>query len=309
MQQSYGYQDNACALRHVCSTIALGCAVMMVLMQAIGVIMILGMQMISPRIAKSVLFSHLSSAIPFYCVGIPVFNLILRTLPNYPAEQKLRMRVDEVMTWMVITLGGMYVFNFLSIWINELIGALKGSPVVNPVEPAVSNIPLTILFSVILAPIFEELVFRGMIINRLRPYGDKVCIFFSALLFAMYHGNLYQMFYAFAIGLAFGYVALRTGHIGYTIGLHAFINLCGGIIFPQLSLSSNEWVLDATGFFIVVLMISAVTLFAVNFYRFRRLNPGVPVFGKTKINLALFNPGMAVYTVTTLCLVFVFLFL
>lgn len=307
MQQSYGYENHAGALRHACSVIALGCAVMMVLMQGLGLVMIVAMQTVSPNIAASDWYLHLASALPFYGVGIPVFFLIVRTLPNYPAHQKFYMRVDEMMTWAVIALGSMYILNFFSVWLNELIGYLRGSPAPNPVESATSNIPLTILFSVILAPVFEELVFRGMIINRLRPYGDKVCIFFSALLFAMFHGNLYQMFYAFGIGLAFGYVALRTGHIGYTIGLHAFLNLCGGVIFPLLSSSSNEWVAGILGWFIIVLMVSAVTLFAVNFYRFCKLSPGVPVFGRTKIRLALLNPGMAAYLVATLALVAVFL--
>ena len=305
MQQPNYYQDNARTMKHTCTVLSFGCVVMMIIMQALGVLLILGMQFLSRRVAASQLILNLVSALSFYGVGIPVFYLIVKTIPAVHAQQKLRMRVDEIMTWAVISLGGMYLFNYFSVWLNEVISIFKGSPVINPVASATENIWVTILFSVILAPFFEELVFRGMILNRLKPYGEKMSIFFSALLFAMFHGNLYQMFYAFAIGCAFAFVALRTGHIGYTVGLHMFVNLCGGVIFPLLATSKWELVIGLMGIFVIVLMISAIVLFAVNFYRFRRLAPGLPVFGKTKVRLALCNPGMAVYATATLVLILV----
>ncbi len=305
MQQSYGYQDSGAALKHTCTVLAFGCVVMMVIMQALGVLFIIGMQLISPKVAASQLYLNLASAVSFYGVGIPVFYFMIKAVPKAPAQAKLRMRVDEIMTWAVISLGGMYLFNYFSVWLNEVISLFKGSPVINPVVSATENLWVTILFSVILAPFFEELVFRGMILNRLKPYGEAVSIFFSSLLFAMFHGNLYQIFYAFAIGCAFSYVALRTGHIAYTVGLHMFVNLCGGVLFPRMALSKWDAAAGFMGVFVIVLMISAIVLFAVNFYRLRRLEPGLPVFGRTKARLALCNPGMAVYASATLVLVLV----
>lgn len=308
MQQPYGYQENAKSLSHTCTYLAFGCVVMMIIMQALGVLLIVGMRLVFPMIATTQLCLNLISAISFYGVGIPVFYLIVKTIPAAPKQQKLRMRIDEIMTWAVISLGGMYIFNYFSVWLNEIISFIKGSPVINPVVSATENIWITIVFSVILAPIFEEFVFRGIILNRLKPYGDKVSIFFSALLFAMFHGNLYQMFYAFAIGCAFAYVALRTRRIAYTIGLHMFVNFCGGVLFPQLASSSHEIVTALMGMFVIVLMISAIVLFVVNFYRFRRLDSGLPIYGKSKIALSLCNPGMAVYAAATLVLVLVNIF-
>ncbi len=305
MQQPYDYQDNASALKRTCTILAFGCVVMMIIMQALGVLLIVGMQLISLKIASSQLFLNLASAVSFYGVGIPVFYLIVKSVPAASPQPKLRMRIDEIMTWAVISLGGMYIFNYFSVWLNEVIGFFKGSPITNPVSSATENPWVTILFSVILAPFFEEFVFRGIILNRLKPYGEAISIFFSSLLFAMFHGNLYQMFYAFAVGCAFAYVALRTGRIGYTVGLHMFVNFCGSIVFPALALSKWKVVAGLMGVFVIVLMISAIVLFAVNFYRFRKLKPGLPVFGKAKATLALCNPGMAVYAAATLVLVLV----
>ena len=80
------------------------------------------------------------------------------------------------------------------------------------------------LYASILAPISEELIFRGYILQTLRPYGKKFAIVFSAFLFGIFHGNLLQTPYSFLMGLALGYVTLEY-HIGWSVALHVFNNL------------------------------------------------------------------------------------
>ena len=80
------------------------------------------------------------------------------------------------------------------------------------------------LYASILAPISEELIFRGYILQTLRPYGRKFAIVCSAFLFGVFHGNLLQTPYAFLMGLILGYVTLEY-HIGWSVALHGFNNL------------------------------------------------------------------------------------
>lgn len=68
------------------------------------------------------------------------------------------------------------------------------------------NIIIQIITVVIIAPIVEELLFRGLIQKRLcEDMKAKYGILISAFLFAVYHMNVVQGLYAFAIGLLLGY--------------------------------------------------------------------------------------------------------
>lgn len=76
----------------------------------------------------------------------------------------------------------------------------------------------------LLAPLFEELWFRGLVMESLRPFGNGVAIFISALLFGLTHANFAQFFYAFVIGIFLGYIAVQTGSIVTTMVIHAMFN-------------------------------------------------------------------------------------
>ena len=80
------------------------------------------------------------------------------------------------------------------------------------------------LYASIVAPISEELIFRGYVQRSLAPYGRKFSIFCSAFLFGLFHGNLLQTPYAFLAGLILGYLAAEY-HIVWAMALHIFNNL------------------------------------------------------------------------------------
>ncbi len=79
-------------------------------------------------------------------------------------------------------------------------------------------------YASILAPISEEILFRGYVLRSLRPYGKRFAIFGSAFLFAIFHGNLLQVPYAFLAGLVLGYAAAEYSIIWAAV-LHMFNNL------------------------------------------------------------------------------------
>ncbi len=80
------------------------------------------------------------------------------------------------------------------------------------------------LYVSILAPIWEELLFRGFVLRSLQPYGKRFAIFVSAVLFGIFHGNLLQLPYAVIMGLLLGYVTVEYS-IGWAVLLHMFNNL------------------------------------------------------------------------------------
>lgn len=109
---------------------------------------------------------------------------------------------------------------------------------------AVTDMPtavLTFIQLAVIAPIFEELWFRGIVLESLRPYGNGFAIFISAILFGLTHSNFEQFFYAAALGVFLGYIAVSTRSIVTTTIMHAMFNSISGVM---VLLSADESVGD-----------------------------------------------------------------
>ncbi|RDY30731.1 CPBP family intramembrane metalloprotease [Lachnotalea glycerini] len=88
------------------------------------------------------------------------------------------------------------------------------------------NIVMEILAAVILAPIIEELLFRGMVFKRLYVYVGKMpAMLLSSLFFGIYHGNVLQGIYAFSVGLLFVFIYDKYKTLLAPILAHMFANL------------------------------------------------------------------------------------
>lgn len=132
---------------------------------------------------------------------------------------------------MIVTFGGLqYFLNEINIhfekilpppaWFMELFSRLFDSDL---------GVWGGILRIVIIAPIVEELIFRGVIMAGFsRIYHPVFAILFSALLFALFHLNPWQFPAAFALGLILGWIRIRTGSVLACITGHAIHN---GLVF------------------------------------------------------------------------------
>lgn len=110
-----------------------------------------------------------------------------------------------------------YILYFL-----ENIG-LKRPAMPDYMEKNYVSLIINIVVFALLPAIFEEMVYRGYILRTLRPYGDFFAVLVSSILFALMHGNILQIPFAFLVGLACGYLAVKTGHIWIAVILH-FLN-------------------------------------------------------------------------------------
>ena len=78
---------------------------------------------------------------------------------------------------------------------------------------------------VLMGPLAEELMFRGVIQTRLaRAMPAWIAVVLQAVLFGVTHGTPIQMAYAFLIGLALGFLRSRTGSILPGFAAHAAFN-------------------------------------------------------------------------------------
>jgi len=85
---------------------------------------------------------------------------------------------------------------------------------------------LAFITIVVLAPLLEELLFRGIILDGyLKNYSPVNSILISAFLFALIHGNLAQGIGAFVMGIVMGLLYWRTKSLLLCIALHFTNNL------------------------------------------------------------------------------------
>lgn len=174
----------------------------------------------------------------------------------------LRCRPWAVLIWSVVAALGALI---PSAWIQEQIPELP-----NLVEQEFDMIlgnRWGYLAVGLLAPLSEELVFRGAILRsllrspKLSPWGAVVL---SALLFALMHFNPAQMPHAFLIGLLLGWMYWRTGSILPGVAYHWANNSAAYVIYnvypdPDIKLvdifkGSELHVLMAVGFSLLILL-------------------------------------------------------
>lgn len=171
----------------------------------------------------------LGTFLPMYAIAVPVGLFMMKKLPaQAPADRKL-----SIKGFFVLLLVGyclMYAGNLIGTGLSEW---LSGGQAENTVaEYAMDTSPLKVVVMVFLAPVIEEYIFRKQIIDRTARYGEKLAVVLSALTFGLFHGNLFQFFYAFGLGLVFAYIYVRTGRLRYSVIMHGIINFMGAVIAP-----------------------------------------------------------------------------
>ena len=114
---------------------------------------------------------------------------------------------------------------------------------------------VSLLATFIAAPVAEEFIFRGVILGYSRDYlPDIAAVGLNALLFAVYHGNLIQGCYAFALGAVLAFLRVKMNSVLPGMLLHICINT--SILFMP------EFAKMGTGV-VIASMIAAAAVFAV----------------------------------------------
>ncbi len=90
----------------------------------------------------------------------------------------------------------------------------------------------------LLAGICEEVFFRGFVLRGYENLGQRKAVIISAILFGMFHYNLYNLFGAIVLGLVFGTMvwvtnSLYAGIVGHIVNNGLAITL--GYVFTLLS--------------------------------------------------------------------------
>jgi len=185
----------------------------------------------------------LANFLPLYLIGFPIFLLILRGQRAMPRPEGKRRVPGGLLAQLAFSgYASMILYNLIiGLGLYSLISALKGSQAANPLTSLVlDGNPFAVLpFAVVIGPLFEEYVFRGVLFKHLGAFGAKPYILFSALTFALFHANLAQTGYAFVLGLIFAGLTYYAGSIKYAVILHMAINFAGSAL-PTLLLRLGD---------------------------------------------------------------------
>ncbi|QOR34805.1 CPBP family intramembrane metalloprotease [Clostridium sp. 'deep sea'] len=88
-----------------------------------------------------------------------------------------------------------------------------------------SSLVTIILRLILIAPITEELIYRGIFVNGLsKLYSKKTTFILTAVLFAISHGTAHQIALAFITGIFLAWLYLKTESLLLTIGVHMAMN-------------------------------------------------------------------------------------
>lgn len=88
---------------------------------------------------------------------------------------------------------------------------------------SVANYFLTVICICVLPALTEEIAFRGIILNGVKPSGKIASAVIVGLLFALYHASPAQTVYQFAVGFLFALLAIKSGSVLPTVIVH-FLN-------------------------------------------------------------------------------------
>lgn len=120
---------------------------------------------------------------------------------------------------------------------------------------------------VVMAPLFEEVIFRGVLLESTRArYGVVAAWLLSSAIFGIVHVHPTVVVNAFVMGLVLAFIYLRTDSLWSAIILHAVNN---GIAYLALIAGhGNSMLIDMVGSrtLYVLLYIAALAVFAVSGY-------------------------------------------
>ena len=289
--------------KKVFNRIGLAIFVSMILVNIVQVIFFGIIRAVNQELLSAPWINYAAIAISFYLIGFPVFYLMIKNLPEEEKRESKTLGVFEVIKICFMSYSIVYIVNFLTNILMMLIAVIKGSEVTNPLVNMLegSNWIWSLIFAGILSPIIEEMMFRGVMLNKLRRYGDKVAIITTAILFGLFHANFSQFFYAVALGMIFAYVALKTGTIKYSIILHIVVNIMGGVILPAaIGDGSNIVVSGCVGLVLLAIVIIGLVLLIKNRKNISLLDGEIKLEKGTAFKTIWVNVGMILYVVICL---------
>ncbi len=251
--------------------------------------------------AISILNYLLNGSVSIFSMLLPsvIFIVIFKLKPaNIIAMERVNPAVGISFFFIGSTIC--LLANFPSNWISAMLEnfGFQGSSQSIPVIPTVPSYIMNALATAVVPPFVEEFLFRGVILNQFRKYGDTFAIIASALLFGLLHRNFSQIVFAFICGLALGMALVKTNNIWIPVSIHMFVN--GFYVVLNIVRFHCNTTIYAAVFYIIILFMLFVSLFSVLYLLLTKkqlfgFSPSILSVGSSMGNLFA-NPGILIFT-------------
>ena len=138
-----------------------------------------------------------------------------------------QMNAGWIIKYMIITWGLSLLMSIITNIILQLLKSLlhlNFSDISFDFGDGVGGFIVSFVSLCIFAPIFEEIIFRSAVYRHTEIMGQSFAVVFSAIMFALMHGNLEQLPYTFVMGLGFAYLFAKTRSLLIPMLLHFLTN-------------------------------------------------------------------------------------
>ena len=172
---------------------------------------------ISCLIYKLLGHNNLTNFINSKCPIILIIFYIITTIYLYNKNKSKETKLS-IKNYYPLILLGISISCFLNMIIFKI---TKPTPVTNTINPII-----LIISSGIIGPIYEEILFRYINLNKLKQFNtEKKSIIINTLIFALIHISPTKIFFAFILGLILNITYTRTNNIKAPIIIHISSNL------------------------------------------------------------------------------------
>lgn len=192
------------------------------------------LQLVVASILSAVFVSVISSHYNYYLVD---FNLMMMTtlvitllcadtIPFYWCAHRLKIKIrtyykkpelssSELVQWFFVIMGIVAVYNLLTTGLINLFPNINFEQSGLEAFSGTDWISLLMSFLALacIAPIFEEIAFRGICLHVFAKYGTRFAIIASSMLFSLLHGNVIQSLFAFGLGVLLSLLTLKAKSI------------------------------------------------------------------------------------------------
>ena len=138
-----------------------------------------------------------------------------------------QMNAGWIIKYMIITWGLSLLMSIITNIILQLLKSLlhlNFSDISFDFGDGIGGFIVSFVSLSIFAPIFEEIIFRSAVYRHTEIMGQSFAVVFSAIVFALMHGNLEQLPYTFVMGLGFAYLFAKTRSLLIPMLLHFLTN-------------------------------------------------------------------------------------
>lgn len=170
----------------------------------------------------------------YFLTGVIVvallFFLMKKTIICYCKFKKIGFK--SIVNIIIFTIG---ISVFMNLFSTLLILIFPNYKEVSNIFLGLHNSILQLFIIIVLTPIFEEMLFRGIILGYLRKNHNIIfSVIVQSLIFALVQGHILRDVYVFISGIILGFLYYFIDSLYGCIIFHSFFNLLGILIIPKI---------------------------------------------------------------------------